>query len=148
MWRQMPSTSWSKSWYWSTATISAASNLQRIQTEHIEVNYIGEWILSGDIGLQYIGTNENMADIFTNALAFDKLRQFSEVQRRVMRLRPGNRRTISTRDEKKRKSETGINKVSPAHPIQLNPTSWGKTFQSQNCEVRDKPGRESGPMTR
>ena len=104
--------------------------------------------MSEDIDLQYIGTNENVADIFTKALGFDKLQQYSEVQRRVSRLRSGNTRTISTRDKQKRKSETGIDKVSLAHPIQLNPTSWGKTFQSQNFKVKVKPDHESGPMTR
>ena len=33
--------------------------------------------MAGDIDLQYVGTNVQVADIFTKALGLDKLRQFS-----------------------------------------------------------------------
>ena len=49
------------------------------RTKHIEVHYhyICERILAGDIYLQYVSTNVQVADIFTKALGLDKLRQFS-----------------------------------------------------------------------
>ena len=49
------------------------------QTKHIEVHYhyIRERILASDINLQYVGTNEQVADIFTKALSLNKLWQVS-----------------------------------------------------------------------
>ena len=47
------------------------------RTTHIEVHYdfIRECILAGDINLQHkFSTHLQMADIFTNALGFNKLR--------------------------------------------------------------------------
>ena len=48
-------------------------------TKHTEVHYhyICECILARDIDLQYICTNEHVADIFTKVLGLDKLRKFS-----------------------------------------------------------------------
>ena len=48
------------------------------QTKHIEVHYhfIRERVLAGDIDLVYIGTDEQVADIFTKALGAEKLRGF------------------------------------------------------------------------
>ena len=47
-------------------------------TEHIEVHYhfIYERVQAGDIDLQHINTNLQVANIFTKALHIDKLRQF------------------------------------------------------------------------
>ena len=47
-------------------------------TEHIEVHYhfIRERVQAGDVDLQHISSNLKIADIFTKALATDKLRQF------------------------------------------------------------------------
>ena len=46
------------------------------RTKHIEVHYhyIRERILARDIDSQYIGTNEQVADILTRTLGLDKLR--------------------------------------------------------------------------
>ena len=44
-------------------------------TKHIEVHYhfIQERVLAGDINLVYVGTDEQVADIFTKALGAEKL---------------------------------------------------------------------------
>ena len=49
--------------------LSKESGVSR-RTKHIEVHYyyIRERILAGDIDLQYVGTNLQVADIFTKAL--------------------------------------------------------------------------------
>ena len=48
------------------------------RTKHIEVHYhfIRERVLAGDIDLVYIGTDKQVADIFTKALGAEKLRRF------------------------------------------------------------------------
>ena len=48
------------------------------RTKHIEVHYhyICERKLADDIDLQSVGTNMQVADIFTKALGLNKLRQF------------------------------------------------------------------------
>ena len=48
------------------------------QTKHIEVHYhfIWERVLASNIYLVYIGTDEQVADIFTKALGAEKLRKF------------------------------------------------------------------------
>ena len=48
------------------------------RTKHIEVHYhfIWECVLAGNIDLVYIGTDEQVADIFTKALGAEKLRRF------------------------------------------------------------------------
>ena len=62
------------------SSIQLAKNpVFRARTKHIEVHYhyIREHILAGDIDLQYVGTNMQVADIFTKALGRHKLQQFS-----------------------------------------------------------------------
>ena len=46
------------------------------RTKHIEVHYhfIWERVLAGDIGLVYVSTEDQVADIFTKALGVEKLR--------------------------------------------------------------------------
>ncbi len=47
-----------------------------VRTKHIEVHYHfinKERVLAGDVDLTYVGTNEQVADIFTKALGIDKL---------------------------------------------------------------------------
>ena len=48
------------------------------RTKHIEVHYhfIWERVLTDDINLVYIGTDEQVANIFTKALGAEKLRRF------------------------------------------------------------------------
>ena len=48
------------------------------QTKHIEVhyNFIPKRVLVGNIDLVYIGTHEQVADIFTKALGAKKLCRF------------------------------------------------------------------------
>ena len=48
------------------------------RTKHIEVHYhfIRDRVLAGDIDLMYVGTDEQIADIFTKALGAEKLRRF------------------------------------------------------------------------
>ena len=48
------------------------------RTKHIEVHYhfVREQVLAGDIDLVYVGTEEQVADIFTKALGAEKLRRF------------------------------------------------------------------------
>ena len=45
------------------------------RTKHIEVHY-HEHVQVGDVDLQHIGTNLQVADIFTEALGVDMLRTF------------------------------------------------------------------------
>ena len=62
------------------SNIHIARNLVfHTQTKHIEVHYhcIRECVLAEDVDLQHIGTNLQTADIFTKALAIDKLQQFT-----------------------------------------------------------------------
>ena len=49
-----------------------------VRTKHIEVHYhfVREQVLAGDIDLVYVGTEEQVADIFTKALGAEKLRRF------------------------------------------------------------------------
>jgi ribonuclease HI len=70
-------------------TVIYSDNLSSVQlaknpvfharTKHIEVhyNFVHERVLSGEVELQYVPTDRQMADIFTKPLGFDKLRQFS-----------------------------------------------------------------------
>lgn len=46
-------------------------------TKHIEVDYhfVGERVLAGDIDLVYVCTEEQVADILTEALGVEKLRR-------------------------------------------------------------------------
>ena len=48
------------------------------RTKHIEVHYhfIRERVLAGDIDLAYVGTDEQVADIFTKVLGAEKLHGF------------------------------------------------------------------------
>ena len=48
------------------------------RTKHIEVHYhfIREKVLSEEIDLEYVNTEEQVADIFTKALGAEKLRRF------------------------------------------------------------------------
>jgi hypothetical protein len=73
----------------SDPTVIYSDNLSSIQfpknlvfharTKHIEVHYhiVRERVLSGEVELQYVPTDRQMADIFTKPLGLDKLRQFS-----------------------------------------------------------------------
>ena len=49
------------------------------RTKHIEVHYhfIRERVQAGEIDLQHVSTNLQVADIFTKALGIDKLGQFA-----------------------------------------------------------------------
>ena len=49
------------------------------KTKSIEVRYhfVHERVLSGEVKLQYVPTDQQVADIFTKPLGLDKLRQFS-----------------------------------------------------------------------
>jgi hypothetical protein len=49
------------------------------RTKHIEVHYqfVQERVLSGEVKLQHVPTDRQIADIFTKPLGLDKLRQFS-----------------------------------------------------------------------
>ena len=49
------------------------------RTKHIEVHYhfVCECLLTGEIKLVYVPTDQETADIFTKPLGLDKLRQFS-----------------------------------------------------------------------
>jgi hypothetical protein len=49
------------------------------RTKHIEVHYHFVWerVLSGEVELQHVSTDRQIADIFTKPLGLDKLRQFS-----------------------------------------------------------------------
>ena len=51
------------------------------RTKHFEVHYhfVRERVLSGEVGLQYVPTDRQNADIFTKPIGLDKLRQFSGV---------------------------------------------------------------------
>ena len=48
-------------------------------TKHIEVHYhfVREHVLSGEVELVYVPTDQQVADIFTKPLGLDKLRKFS-----------------------------------------------------------------------
>jgi hypothetical protein len=73
----------------SDLTVIYSDNLSSIQlakspvfhawTKHIKVHYhfVHERVLSGEVELQYVPTDRQMADIFTKPLGLDKLRQFS-----------------------------------------------------------------------
>jgi hypothetical protein len=73
----------------SDPTVIYCDNLSSIQlaknpvfharTKHIEVHYhfVRELVLSGEVELQYVLMNRQVADIFTKPLGLDKLRQFS-----------------------------------------------------------------------
>jgi hypothetical protein len=49
------------------------------RTKHIEVHYhfVRERVLFGEVEVQYVPTDRQIADIFTKTLGLDKLRQFS-----------------------------------------------------------------------
>jgi hypothetical protein len=63
------------------SSIQLAKNLvfHALQTKHIEVHchFVRERVLSGEVELQYVPTDRQIADIFTKPLGLDKLRQFS-----------------------------------------------------------------------
>jgi hypothetical protein len=73
----------------SDPTVIHCDNLSSIQlaknpvfharTKHIEVHYHFVWerVLSGEVELQHVPTDRQIADIFTKPLGLDKLRQFS-----------------------------------------------------------------------
>ena len=66
-------------YYDNLSSIQLARNLTfHARTKHIEVHYhfIWERVLAGDIDLAYVGTDEQVADIFTKALGAEKLREF------------------------------------------------------------------------
>ena len=50
-------------------------------TKHIEVHYhfVSEQVLSGDVELWYVQTDQQVVNIFTKALGTDKLHHFSEL---------------------------------------------------------------------
>ena len=52
----------------------AKNPLFHSRTKHNEVHYhfVREWVLNGEVELQYIQTNQQIADIFTKPLRFDK----------------------------------------------------------------------------
>ena len=61
------------------SSIQLAKNpVYHARTKHIEVHYhfIRERVLAGDIGLVYVSTEDQIADIFTKALGAEKLRRF------------------------------------------------------------------------
>ena len=61
------------------SSIQLAQNLVfHAQTMHIEVHYhfIWERVLTGNIDLVYVGTDEEVADIFTKALGAEKICKF------------------------------------------------------------------------
>jgi hypothetical protein len=72
----------------SNLTVIHCDNLSSIQvvknpifhawTKHIEVHYhfVRERVLSGEVELQHVPTDRQIADIFTKPLGLDKLRQF------------------------------------------------------------------------
>jgi hypothetical protein len=49
------------------------------RTKHIEVHYhfVQEHVLFGEVEMQHVSTDRQIADIFTKPLGLDKLRQFS-----------------------------------------------------------------------
>ena len=51
------------------------------RTKHIEVHYhfVCECLLTGEIKLVYVPTDQETADIFTKPLGLDKFQQFSSV---------------------------------------------------------------------
>ena len=55
------------------------SSIYLARTKHIEVHYhfIRERVQAGEIDLQHVSTNLQVADIFTKALGIDKLGQFA-----------------------------------------------------------------------
>ena len=63
-------------------SIQLARNLVfHARTKHIEVHYhfIRKKVLSGEIDLEYVNTEEQVADIFTKALGAEKLRRFQAI---------------------------------------------------------------------
>ena len=56
----------------------AKSPVFHARIKHIEVHYqfVRERVLSGEVELQYVPTNQQNADIFSKPLGLDKLRQF------------------------------------------------------------------------
>ena len=71
--------------------------------KHIEVHYhfIRKRVLDGDIDLTYVGTDEQVADIFTKALGAEKLRRFRAmlgVQEMALSLRGSVEISRSTHD--------------------------------------------------
>jgi len=60
-------------------SILLANNLvYHVKTKHIEVHYhfIGEKILTREINLIHVSTEDQIVDIFTKALSTDKLKKF------------------------------------------------------------------------
>jgi hypothetical protein len=46
------------------------------RTKHIEVHFIREKVLAGEIDLIYVSTEDQVADIFTKVLGVEKHRRF------------------------------------------------------------------------
>ena len=61
------------------SSIQLASNpVFHARTKHIEVHYhfVREKVLAGEVELRYVGTEDQVADIFMKALGAEKLRKF------------------------------------------------------------------------
>ena len=67
----------------------AKDNKFHARTKHIDIryHYIREAVENSDINMQYIPTNENIADIFTKPLAKAKFEHFTEKLGLWVRLR-------------------------------------------------------------
>ena len=70
----------------SNPTVIYCDNLNNIpvfhaRTKHIEVHYhfVREPILGGEVELQYVLTDRQVADIFTKPFGLDKLQKFSSL---------------------------------------------------------------------
>ncbi len=67
-------------WCDNTSALALASNLVfHDRTKHIEVDYhfIREKIVRGDISIQFISTDDQIADIFTKALPSPRFHRLS-----------------------------------------------------------------------
>ena len=66
------------------SSIQLANNpVFHARTKHIEVHYhyIREKVLAQEIDLVYVGTHEQVADIFTKSLGAEKLQKFHDMLR-------------------------------------------------------------------
>ena len=71
-------------YYDNMSSVELAKNLVfHARTKHIEVHYhfVRERVLSGEVELRYVRTHQQISDIFTKLLRFDKLQRFSEMLR-------------------------------------------------------------------
>ena len=86
------------------SSIQLANNpVFHARTKHIEVHYhyIREKVLAQEIDLVYVGTHEQVADIFTKSLGAEKLHKFRDmlgVQDFGLSLRGSVERSSSTCD--------------------------------------------------